>query len=142
MPTIEPFAEVDVSWMAAWLSMIPLCEWPAMADPSWHGAHEVLSPVVALLMERFPGCVPSGPGLFLLAPGQVHPAHIDEQPPDWVTRVHVPIVTNPQAVAITADGEIHMQAGKAYRFDTRRAHAVKNLGPTARVHLVFDVRSV
>lgn len=66
--------------------------------------------------------------------------HTDVQPPDWVTRVHVPIVTNEHATVSTDEGTFHMQSGVAYRFNTRRNHAVRNGGEQHRVHLVFDVR--
>lgn len=140
MPTIEAFADVDVSQEAAWLDAIPFAEWRHLADPAWHAAREIFKPLAEELMAHFPGCVMSGPGLFLLEPGQVHPAHTDVQPPEWVTRVHVPIVTNKLATATTDDGTLHMKAGKAYKFNTRERHAVENRGTTPRVHLVFDVK--
>ena len=140
MGTIEPFADVDVSDLAAWLRAIPVAEWPQMADPAWRGCGDRCRPLADALMAEFPGCAISGLGLFLLAPGQVHPAHRDEQALDWVTRVHVPIVTNAQATVTTDDGEFHMEVGKAYRFNTWATHAVANHGTTPRVHLVFDIK--
>jgi len=141
MATVEAFTDVDVSALARWLTAIPVDEWPGMADPAWHGADRLLWPLAEVLVRvHFAGCVASGVGLFLLQPGQEHPAHTDQQPPDWVTRVHVPIVTNPRATVTTEDGMFHLHVGKAYRFDTRRPHAVQNDGPLARVHLVFDVK--
>jgi quercetin dioxygenase-like cupin family protein len=140
MPTVEAFATADVSEIGAWLLAIPESEWPGMADPAWHGADRLLPRVAEELMQHFPGCALSGVGLFLLAAGQEHPAHTDEQPPDWVTRVHVPIVTNPRATVTTDDGTMHMEAGTAYRVNTRERHAVRNDGETPRVHLVFDVK--
>ena len=101
---------------------------------------EPFADVFALLMAEFPGCVMGGIGLFTLDPGQEHPTHTDVQPPEWVTRVHVPLVTNELATVTTDEGTFHMQAGKAYKFDTRRPHAVRNGGTEPRVHLVFDVR--
>jgi hypothetical protein len=101
---------------------------------------EQLKPLADRLTEQFyPGCKVSGYGLFTLDPGQVHPAHKDIQPPEWVTRIHVPIVTNPMATATTDDGTIHMERGKAYTFNTRETHAVFNGGTSPRVHFVFDV---
>jgi hypothetical protein len=138
--TIEPFAEVDVRALAAWLNAIPVAEWPKMSDAAWRGSGDKCRPLAELLIAEFPGCSISGLGFFLLAPGQLHPAHRDDQPPEWVTRVHVPIITNPLASATTDDGTIHMQVGKAYRFNTRASHAVYNGGSTPRVHMVFDVK--
>lgn len=138
---IEAIAAVDIFNLVAWLSAISVTEWAGMSDPAWHGADGRCRPIAErVLALAFPGCNVSGIGLFVLAPGQLHPMHTDEQPPDWVTRIHVPIVTNERATATTDDGTIHMAAGIAYRFNTRARHAVANHGLTPRVHLVFDVR--
>lgn len=140
MPTVEPFADVDVQDFADWLHTVPMTGWPKLADPAHLGWGERFKPLAVSLMAAFPGCSMSGMGLFLLEPGQEHPAHRDEQAPGWITRVHVPIVTNPLATVTTDEGEMHMQAGRAYTFDTLKTHAVRNGGTTPRVHLVFDVR--
>jgi quercetin dioxygenase-like cupin family protein len=95
--------------------------------------------VVARIMALFPQSKVAGIGTFVLDPGQEHPMHTDEQPPEWITRIHVPLVTNPLAVVETEKGSFHMEAGTAYSFDTRKQHAVRNGGDTPRVHLVFDV---
>lgn len=137
--TIEEFASVDVGRLADWLAAWPQATWRGMADPAWNDVYLFFPPIVAGLAPHFPGCGASGVGLFLLAPGQEHPPHQDEQPPRWVTRVHVPVITNPKAIAITEDGAIHMAVGKAYKFNTLATHAVRNDGATPRVHLVFDV---
>jgi len=142
MSTVEPFADLDVSEIAAWLEAIPVEHWPGMADLDWHGARARLNPLRDAVIGHFDGCAVMGYGLFLLAAGQGHPTHTDVQPPEWVTRVHVPIVTNPQAIVITDEGTVHMEAGRAYRFDTRRNHAVANGGTTPRVHFILDVREV
>ena len=138
--TVEGFAEVDVSALASWVETIPEHEWRWFADPEWNGCAEVCRPVVAVLMKFFPpSCFVSGVGLFVLDAGQEHPAHRDEQAPLWVTRIHVPVVTNPLATATTDDGTFHMERGVAYMFNTRETHAVRNGGSRPRVHLVFDV---
>lgn len=126
---------------AAWLECLPRAWWPQMADPAWQGASERFRPLVeTLIAVHFPGCYAAGIGLFLLAAGQEHPAHTDEQAPDWVTRVHIPLVSNSVATATTADGTTHMEVGRAYRFNTKETHAVANRGTEPRVHLVFDVK--
>lgn len=136
---IEAFADVDVSALAAWIESIPVHEWRRLVDPTWMRASERTWPIAKGLMEHFPECELSGVGLFLLDPGQEHPPHTDEQPPEWVTRVHVPVITNPKALARTEDGIVHMAKGIAYRFNTRRLHAVANDGDRPRIHLVFDI---
>lgn len=110
-----------------------------MADPDWHDWGARFRHLRKQIERLFPDDNVSGVGLFLLQPGQEHPMHRDEQPPNWLTRVHVPVVTNPLATATTDDGTIHMQAGTAYRFNTRENHAVRNDGLTPRVHFVCDI---
>lgn len=139
MATVEELAVVDVAELVEWLAAIPAEEWPGMADPAWHGGGECFASVVDRLTASFPGCISSGAGLFLLAAGQEHPMHVDEQPPQWVTRIHVPLVTNELCTVTTDEGRLHMQVGRAYTFNTRRNHAVENRGKTPRAHLVFDV---
>lgn len=93
-----------------------------------------------LVARFYPGCKFDF-GTWDLAPGQVHPAHIDEQPPHWLARIHVPLTTNPGVIFRMDDGEHHMEVGKAYRMNTLRTHAVENKGETHRVHLVIEVRA-
>ena len=140
MDAIERLADVAVGDLATWLAGLPPEAFARLADPAWGNAAERCRPIAeALVAEHFPGCCVSGVGLFVLAPGQMHPAHRDEQPPEWRTRVHIPVLTNPDAVAIVDSGTLHLEVGVAYTFDTRQTHAVANRGTTPRVHLVFDV---
>lgn len=95
--------------------------------------------VAGELVRRFyPDCRFSY-GLWNMEPGQVHPAHIDQQPPEWLARIHVPLKTNAGVVFTMEDGDHHMEVGKAYRVNTLRTHAVANRGNTERVHLVIEV---
>lgn len=140
-PTIQEFASVNVDDLAALIEQIPTHQWRRMADPTWMRVAEHGYPVAKLLMkEHFPECEISGLGMFVLDPGQEHPEHRDEQPPEWITRVHVPVITNAAATATTAQGTVHMKEGTAYKFNTREPHAVCNFGTRPRVHLIFDVR--
>ena len=132
--TIEPIAEVAIADLASWLLTVPADKWP---DASMGEKFRPLAE--ALVAQHFPGCKVSGVGLFVLEPGQIHPAHRDDQPPEWVTRVHVPILTNPHAVTTMEDGPHRMLAGTVYAFNTRAEHAVANGGRSPRVHLVFEV---
>ena len=124
--TIEPFAEVDTA---------------GVQDHHWETWADALVPLAVDLTEKhYPNCVMGGTGLFILDPGQMHPVHTDIQPPEWVVRVHIPMLTNPYCFAAMDDGYHQMDVGKAYRFNTRRPHAVANAGKTVRVHLVFDIK--
>lgn len=139
--TIESFARVDVSAFVDWLSSVPVEDWRKTADADWDewGGRFGYPLADKLTKTYYPGCRVSGIGIFVLEPGQVHPAHKDEQNPSWVTRVHVPLITSDEALIIMDDGEHRMEVGKAYRFNTLATHAVVNLGKTHRAHFVFDI---
>lgn len=86
--------------------------------------------------------VAHAPMLSLMKPGQSHPYHVDRQRADWITRVHVPLTTNPGCwMAWEKDGgeHVHFDDGNAYTFNTLERHAFGNDGKTERVHLIFEV---
>jgi hypothetical protein len=71
--------------------------------------------------------------------GAAVPQHSDADYPGFHrVRVHVPIVTRPEARFHCADENVHMAAGEAWIFDTWREHRVENPAPEACVHLVAD----
>jgi len=115
-------------------------------EPTFSVPHEDIwlawgETVAIYLTDKFyPGCKIGGVGIFTLDPGQVHIAHQDIQPPEWLVRVHLPIQTNLHCFASSDDGYHAMELGKAYKFNTLRTHAVANAGKTPRVHLVFDIK--
>lgn len=139
--TIEPFADVDVRALVDWLMVIPEADWRRMSDEAWLGWGDRFRPLATTLVrQHFPGCAIIGIGMFVLKAGVSQPAHKDEQPPEWVTRVHVPLITNPGAIFTMDDGEHHMEVGKAYRMNTLATHAVENRGKTSRVHFMWDIK--
>jgi len=54
------------------------------------------------------------------------------------TRVHIPIITNPDIRFHCGRELVHMAAGEAWTFDNWRVHKVVNETDTRRVHLTFD----
>lgn len=73
-------------------------------------------------------------------PGHFAPMHVDPQRPDWLTRVHVPLVTNPGCWMQWEGWErVHFSAGNAYNFNTLTPHSVGNDGDSERVHFIFEV---
>lgn len=94
-------------------------------------------------------CTFLGPGatweracLSRLVPGVRYGYHRDGQPSNWITRVHVPLVTSPHCWFAWEEQEgrrVFMDVGWAYSFNTMKAHSYANDGPTDRVHLLFDV---
>ena len=59
----------------------------------------------------------------------------------WNTRVHVPLLTNDEALFIVNGIPYNLKVGGAYKVNTLAEHAVKNNGPTPRIHLMFDIRN-
>lgn len=53
-------------------------------------------------------------------------------------RVHVPIVTNDSVFLTVGSEEVPMKEGEVWEINNTRAHAVRNDGDAARVHLVDD----
>lgn len=54
-------------------------------------------------------------------------------------RLHIPLVTNPSAVLVTAGARVHMAAGSLWRLTPSRAHGVCNTTGPDRLHLIADV---
>ncbi len=133
----------------------PLYEWLALARPHWpapsgpskpqriEGPAELVHAVVGQVLGYLDvDLIAHRPVLSRVLPGQSHDWHVDKQRSDWVTRIHVPLVTNFGCWMAWEEEEgmrIHFEVGKAYTFDTSRRHAFGNHGPSERIHLMFDV---
>ncbi len=76
-----------------------------------------------------------------LVPGATYELHKDPQRQGWLTRVHVPLTTNPGCwMYFEGQGKrVHFECGKAYSFNTLESHHYANDGSADRVHLLFDV---
>ncbi len=155
--TVEEFAVLDpvkVEAVVQWITAIPFEDWgqqrppgvlplkPAMmSNHTWHNFGETLDPLVNDILAHYPGCIAQQRMLSVVMPGDSIPGHKDDQCPEWVERVHVPLTTNPQATFVCDDGAHQMQVGRAYRVNTEAYHAVFNRGETPRIHFMFDVRT-
>ncbi|AGL16486.1 Aspartyl/Asparaginyl beta-hydroxylase [Actinoplanes sp. N902-109] len=97
-------------------------------------------PYVRELLATIPG--PLYAARFMdLGPGVVGYPHNDPKfAPDWgMTRLHLPVITQPEAT-LDLDGVIHRwQPGEFWFGDFSRKHQIQNLGTEHRVHLVVDV---
>jgi hypothetical protein len=138
MPPWSYICDVDISGVE-----IPASGWntPAYPDKPQRIFEPVCRAVLATVLAHFPGCTARDTMLSRMRPGQVHGFHVDQQTTDtWVTRVHVPLVTNPGAwMRFDGHGFVHFEVGSAYTFDTNIRHQFGNDGTTDRVHLIFDV---
>lgn len=54
------------------------------------------------------------------------------------TRIHIPIITNPEVLFYCNDYFVHMSAGEAWIFDNFKPHWVVNPVNATRIHLVID----
>jgi hypothetical protein len=156
--TVEEIAVLDPAKVVAvvdWITAIPFEDWgqqkphgalplkPAMmSNRTWHNFGETFDPLVNdILSEHYPGCIAQQAMLSVVMPGDHIPPHKDDQCPEWVERIHVPLTTNEQTSFVCDDGPHFLQVGKAYRVNTEATHAVYNYGKTPRVHFMFDVRT-
>ena len=138
--------DVEIGPLATWLAEGG-ADWPPVkggqpnrvqAPPEALPAiHEVLSWFGGVVTyDEYRACISR------LIPGRTYEYHRDPQPPEWITRMHVPIVTNPDAWFMwePEDGvRVHFAAGKAYAFNTLIPHNFGNDGAADRIHLTFDV---
>ena len=147
-PPWSYICDVDVAPLAEWLDATGDAYFPEPSAPAKpQRIHvpplELIDPIVAKVLTEF--CVKvvaDPPMLSRMLPGQTHGMHVDVLRADCLTRVHVPITTNPGCWMEFEEANgyhVHFFAGKAYTFDARRRHAFGNAGETARTHLIFDV---
>jgi hypothetical protein len=150
--SVEAIGPVDVTAMADWISAIAFDAWPQQNKPGlplkpamvtdlgWHDFGIVCAPVVAAVMAHFPGFLVFQRMLSVVMPGNDIPAHVDQQAPYWLTRVHVPLRSDGSSDFVV-DGRCHqLMVGTAYRVNTLAEHAVVNRGTAPRVHFMWDVR--
>lgn len=152
--TVEAIAPIDVAELIAWIGGISFEDWPQqhrladggirpamVTDPDWFGFKAVSDPVVDQLMEHLPECS-AYPTRFLsvVMPGHAIEAHRDMQAPDWICRVHVPLLSNDRSAFVVGGHAHKLEPGMAYRVNTEAEHSVVNDGRTPRIHMMFDLR--
>lgn len=138
-----------------WIQAIPFEDWPQqhrladglirpamVTDATWHSFGAVTDELVRVATPGSFGHLRERNRLLsVVMPGATIEPHTDELGPDWVTRIHVPLTTNPDAMFITGDVVHRLAVGLAYEINTRERHAVWNAGKTPRVHLMFDLHA-
>ena len=151
--TAEPLCSLDVSDVVSWIAAIPLEEWPQrdrmradyqypamVSNPVWHDFKAKTDGIVAHILGLFPGCWPDHRMLSVVIPGQRVAVHTDVQSESWRVRIHVPLITNPQAIFTIAGADQHLEVGTAYLVNPEIEHSVANLGEIPRIHFFFDLR--
>ena len=105
-------------------------------DSPWLGS----SPYMRhLLSEHGPFGRAASAYCFRTAPFGKSSRHVD-QGAFWqdTYRIHIPIITNAEALILVQGRALHLAAGHAWSFDNQAHHAVVN-GAEARTHLLLDV---
>jgi Aspartyl/Asparaginyl beta-hydroxylase len=99
-------------------------------------------PDLAAVLAAIPAPLGSA-RLMALGPGARSPMHSDTKLglPWGSVRLHVPIVTTPEATLLLADERHCWAAGTLWYADFTRGHLVENTGTATRVHLVIDAHA-
>lgn len=113
-------------------AMVTDLEWESFGAVTADLVREATPPATAHLRER-------NRLLSVVMPGATIVPHTDDLGDDWITRIHVPLLSNPDAMFISGDVVHRMAVGFAYEINTRERHAVWNAGAMPRVHLMFDL---
>ena len=145
-PAWSLLGTVDITAALEWLSRGAASWHKTASDTKPQRAFDLPAPAFAGIIESilrfFPDqVIAHSPMLSRMLTGQSHPMHVDSQRADWITRVHVPLVTNPTAWIMFEEEStrVHFLTGIAYSFDIRQRHAFGNDGPAERVHFIVDV---
>jgi hypothetical protein len=146
---VAPLAAVDVSELIAWVNGISRTTWPdwgkpdfrpaVINEPTWENLEWHTQPTVSHILGMFPGCRDTYRSITVIHPGDYVPPHTDTLLPGWITRIHVPIITNPDAAFIVDGVDYHLEVGMSYQVNPGKSHSVANRGDCTRVHLMFDV---
>jgi hypothetical protein len=101
--------------------------------------HLARTPYFAEIVHGFPAQL-LAVRLMALGPDTRVKEHRDAKcgPPWGLVRLHVPIVTNPDALVVIGGTPYHWDAGQLWFGDFNRPHYVSNDGTESRVHLVLD----
>lgn len=148
--TVDRLMDIDETDASGWIADIPLEDWPQqtrakikpamVSDPDWHGYGGIVQPLIDKVLALFPGAYADTRLLSAIMPGETIRQHVDGQPAHWLTRVHVPLLTNPESWHEVGGERFHMEVGAAYRFNTLASHGAENHGETPRIHFMFDVK--
>lgn len=143
---------LDVDAIVSWISEIPITEWPSgdphvirpamITNPEWRGFGERVEGLVQKLMSMAArSAYAKNRWLSVVMPGHTIEPHTDAAEPGWLSRIHVPLITNPNALTMAGEDDepYQMQVGSAYWFDKTARHWVTNAGESPRIHFMFDV---
>jgi len=109
--------------------------------PLWAEWRPLVEPILTVATAEYGYARGSFPRVMLarMAPGGVIHPHRDENPAaKWPHKIHVPIQTNDDVTFFVDGVGYHFAEGEAVEVNNMGVHAVKNLGATDRIHLIFE----
>ena len=107
----------------------------------WASWQPLLAPVLAQAVRPYAYARAVFPRVMLarMPPGGVIKPHVDANPAaKWPHKIHVPLLTNPQVVFLVGEQGYHFPEGQAVEVNNLGIHAVRNDGPSDRIHLIFE----
>lgn len=112
------------------------------SNPAWMAWQSLLLPVMEQAIAPYDFRAPQFPKAMLarLAAGQVIDLHRDGAGSNLLThKIHVPLITNPQAFFVSEQRRFHLATGHAYEVDNIKPHGGINRGADDRIHFIFEV---
>ncbi|RLA51335.1 MAG: hypothetical protein DRR42_10675 [Gammaproteobacteria bacterium] len=119
-------------------------EWPDMQvekRSAWDHLGNQAIPVMREILDRHynrGGVILRAMAAKLIPHGTIE-QHTDNHPSfACAHRIHVPIITNPDAIFLVGGKQVTMDVGKGYEINNQMPHRVHNGGDTDRIHFIFD----
>ncbi len=112
------------------------------ASPAWDVFAPVLLPIMQRVIEPYGFEKPGFPKAMFarLEAGHEIDQHVDGAGSNLLThKIHVPVVTNPDALFYVNGEPFHLEVGQAYEVNNVAPHAVVNRGTEDRIHFIFEV---
>ncbi len=112
--------------------------------PLWDEWKDVLLPIMAQAAKnlgyenyRFPRAM-----LALLPAGGEVSSHSDGHASQYIHKIHVPLITDPETTFHVGKKARHLPVGEIVEVNNKRVHAVKNNGAQDRVHFIFECYNI
>lgn len=112
------------------------------ANPAWEIWQPLLMPVMQQAIAPYGFRKPMFPKAMLarLRAGHIIDPHYDGAGSNLrVHKIHVPLITNPDALFQVNDDQFHLEPGKAYEVNNIVSHGASNMGTEDRIHFIFEV---
>jgi len=111
------------------------------SNPAWNVWRQLLEPIIEAAVADYGFREPRFPKAMLarLRAGGTIARHHDGAGSNLLThKIHVPLITNDQAVFFVEDVPFHLAAQHAYEVNNIKRHGAFNGGAQDRIHLIFE----